>query len=382
MRKGRSNHDFQKLRRRIGKGQLGLTYPVPHTLSTGTPDVAALTSRAMSRPQGSDAERFTISASGYRKITIVSLALIVLIIVIGTGVRLTGSGLGCADWPNCEAGSGKFVEFSSTNQAIEQANRLLSGIGGVVAATIAVVGARRLRPYRRDLYWLSLGLVAGVFGNIPLGGITVLVDLHPAAVASHFVLGMILLTNATVLVWRASNPPGPTKAQVGSFELNLSRVAVLAASALMFTGPLVTGTAPHGGDGTARRFGFNVPDVARIHSLNMWVFLVAAVILLTRIATRSNASAAILRRGYAMLAAIVVQGAIGYTQYELGIPAWIVILHVIGAVSVVTTTVWFHMGLSAAEVAAVASTAESVEGDGDAVVASPVNGAIGSELGA
>ncbi|MGB3411895.1 MAG: COX15/CtaA family protein [Microthrixaceae bacterium] len=296
-------------------------------------------------PATTRADRFTISAADYRKITIVSLALIVVIIVVGTGVRLTGSGLGCADWPNCDSGSGKFVEFTSTSQSIEQANRLLSGIGGIVAAAIAVVGARRLRPYRRDLYWLSLGLVAGVFGNIPLGGITVLVDLHPAAVASHFVLGMILLTNATVLLWRASNPAGPRKAKVGSFELNLSRVAVLSAAALMFTGPLVTGTAPHGGDGTARRFGFNVPDVARIHSINMWIFLVASVILLTRMAMRST-DRAVMRRGYVMLVAIVVQGAIGYTQYELGIPAWIVILHVVGATTVVATTVWFHMGLS------------------------------------
>ncbi len=329
----------------------------------------------MSSPQDpatTRADRFTISAADYRKIAIVSLALIVVIIVVGTGVRLTGSGLGCADWPNCDAGSGKFVEFTSTSQSIEQANRLLSGIGGIVAATIAVVGARRLRPYRRDLFWLSLGLVAGVFGNIPLGGITVLVDLHPAAVASHFVLGMILLTNATVLLWRASNPPGPRRAKVGSFELNLSRVAVLSASALMFTGPLVTGTAPHGGDGTARRFGFNVPDVARIHSINMWIFLVTAVVLLTRMAMRST-DRDVMRRGYVMLVAIVAQGAIGYTQYELGIPAWIVILHVVGATTVVATTVWFHMGLSGAASVSDGSVAE------EAGSANPVQAPVAAE---
>ncbi|HTO01928.1 MAG TPA: COX15/CtaA family protein [Microthrixaceae bacterium] len=291
-------------------------------------------------------ERFTISARGYRSIAIISLALIAVIIVIGAAVRLTGSGLGCADWPNCEAGGGKFVEFGSTSQTIEQANRLLSGIGGIVAATIAVVGARRLRPYRRELYWLSLGLVAGVFGNIPLGGITVLLDLHPAAVASHFVLGMILLSNAVVLVWRASNPAGPREVTVGRVELNLSRIAVMSASALMLTGPLVTGSGPHAGDASARRFGFSVPDVARVHSINMWIFLVVAVILLTKMALSSPTPGA-MRRGYAMLAAIVVQGTIGYAQYEMGIPAWLVILHVAGAATVVSTTVWFHMGLSA-----------------------------------
>ena len=114
----------------------------------------------------------------------------------------------------------------------------------------------------------------------------------------------------------------------------------------MFTGPTVTGSGPHAGDAAAQRFDFFIPDVVRIHSINMWVFLAVVVVLLVRLA-RSGAPADIQRRGRRLLAMIVAQGAIGYTQYELGIPEWLVLLHIAGATAIVGLTVWFHLGLSA-----------------------------------
>jgi cytochrome c oxidase assembly protein subunit 15 len=114
----------------------------------------------------------------------------------------------------------------------------------------------------------------------------------------------------------------------------------------MFTGPVVTGSGPHAGDAKAERFYFFIPDVVRIHSINMWIFLAVVVVLLFRLA-RQGTPADIMRRGRRLLAMIVVQGAIGYTQYELGIPEWLVALHIAGATAVVGLTVWFHLGLSA-----------------------------------
>ena len=107
-----------------------------------------------------------------------ALAAICAIIVTGAAVRLTGSGLGCADWPACS--SSKFIDVSSRHAAIEQINRLFTGLVSL-AVIAAVLGSFRRVPRRRDLTWLSLGLVAGVIAQIGLGGVTVLVDLHPAA---------------------------------------------------------------------------------------------------------------------------------------------------------------------------------------------------------
>jgi heme a synthase len=295
-------------------------------------------------PAAPPAERFTISAGTYRVIVAVALALLCTIVVTGAAVRLSGSGLGCADWPNCSDKG--LVEFGNPNQTIEQVNRLFTGLVSL-SVIAAVLGSLRRRPYRRDLVWLSVGLVAGVVGQIVLGGITVLVGLNPIAVGGHFVLSMLLVTDAVVLLWRAGQGTGPRRLLVDRVDLDLSRLAVVGASLLMITGPAVTGTGPHAGDADAHRFPWFLPDVVRVHSVNMWLFLVVVAVLMFRLARR-GAPAGVLRRGSRLLVVIVVQGAIGYTQYELGIPPWLVLAHIAGATAVLSFTVWFHLGLSAA----------------------------------
>ncbi|MFZ4516948.1 MAG: COX15/CtaA family protein [Microthrixaceae bacterium] len=288
-------------------------------------------------------ERFTLTPGAYRVVVAVALALLAIIVVTGAAVRLTGSGLGCEDWPNCS--NEQFIAASNLNQAIEQVNRLFTGLVSL-SVIAAVLGSLRRRPYRRDLVWWSWGLVAGVVGQVVLGGITVLLSLNPYVVAAHFVLSQILVANAVILLWRNGRPPGPRAPVVDRADLVLSRVAVGFAALMMFTGPAVTGSGPHAGDERAERFGWFIPDVTRIHSINMWLFLATLVIVLVRLGRR-GAPAGVLRRGSALLVAIVAQGAIGYTQYELGIPAWLVAFHIAGATLVVGLTVWWHLGLSA-----------------------------------
>jgi cytochrome c oxidase assembly protein subunit 15 len=304
-------------------------------------------------------ERFTIAAATYRRVVVVALVLLAAIVVTGAAVRLTGSGMGCSDWPNCT--DERFIEASDANMAVEQVNRLFTGVVGV-GVIAAVLGSLRRRPYRRDLVWWSLGLVAGVIGQIVLGGITVLTHVHPAAVAGHFVLSMVLVTNAVILLWRAGTPAGPRRPVVTRNELLTSRILLAAGCLLMVTGPVVTGSGPHGGDEAAERFGFFIPDVVRIHSLNMWLFLSILVVLLVQL-HRRGAEPGVLVRGRRLLVAVVAQGAIGFLQYALGIPAWIVLLHILGATVVVGLTVWFHLGLSAP--ATVPSVAPVGAGSGD-----------------
>ena len=278
----------------------------------------------------------------YRRVAVIALLLLSAIVVTGAAVRLTGSGLGCSDWPNCEPG--QFIEIGNTNQAIEQLNRLFTGLVSLSVAA-AVLGAIRLRPRRPDLVKLSLGLVAGVLAQIVLGGITVLVDLHPVAVGGHFLLSMILVVNATVLVWRAGGPAGHAWAIVGATDVRLSSLAMLGgAIVLAITGPLLTGAGPHAGDSAAPRFGVAIPDAARTHSLSAWVFCALVVVVLVRL-RMAGAPAPVHTRGLVLLAVIVAQGAIGYTQYHLGIPAWLVLAHIVGATSIAIAATWFHLGL-------------------------------------
>lgn len=287
--------------------------------------------------------RFALTPEQYRKVTGFALALVAAIVVTGASVRLTESGLGCETWPNCS--SDALIEFGTPNQAIEQVNRLFTGLVSL-SVIAAVLGSAWRVPRRRDLTLWSWTLVAGVLGQIVLGGITVLVDLHPLAVGGHFVLSMILVACAVVLHHRAGEAPGPRHARVAPAAVALSWVSTVGAWALMFTGPLVTGSGPHAGDARAQRFGFSIPDVARVHSTNMWIFLIAVVALMT-VLVRTGAPRDVLRRAQLLLAVIVAQGAIGYAQYEWGIPAWLVLLHIAGATSVLATTTWLHLAMAA-----------------------------------
>ena len=218
-------------------------------------------------------DRWRLSPEAFRRLTLLAAVALAVIIVTGALVRLTGSGLGCPDWPECN--DTRFVDVSSTHGAIEQLNRLFTGVVAV-AVILAVLGALVRQPRRRDLTWLALGLVGGVVAQIVLGGITVLTDLHPVAVQAHFVLSIVILTDALVLHQRAGEAPGPYHPTVPTAARRHVLGAVALVGLAIVTGTVVTGTGPHGGDEEARRFGFAITTVARIHSVTVIVATVAA----------------------------------------------------------------------------------------------------------
>ena len=109
---------------------------------------------------------FRLSPEAYRRVTLFALISLVVIIVSGGAVRLTGSGLGCSEWPTCE--SGRVVAPLEYHAWIEFGNRLFTGLVSV-AVILAVLGSFVRVPRRRDLTWWSLGLVAGVLAQIVLG---------------------------------------------------------------------------------------------------------------------------------------------------------------------------------------------------------------------
>jgi len=73
-----------------------------------------------------------------------------------------------------------------------------------VAVVAAFVGSLLRTPRRRDLVWLSGGLVLGVVAQAVLGGIVVYTKLNPYVVQVHFVLSMVVLVDAVVLVHRST----------------------------------------------------------------------------------------------------------------------------------------------------------------------------------
>ncbi|MCU1500963.1 MAG: uncharacterized protein JWM12_317 [Ilumatobacteraceae bacterium] len=279
-----------------------------------------------------------ISPAEFRRICVVAFALLCVIVVTGAAVRLTGSGLGCNDWPRCN--DQELVDVGTKHAAIEQINRLFTGLVAVIVI-LAVLGALLRRPRRRDLTWLSLGLVFGVIGQVVLGGITVKVHLHPVAVQSHMLVSMALVANAVVLLVRAGQPDEGRRinAVVPRTRARVRWVVIWTGLAIV-AGTVVTGTGPHAGDETARRFDLAITTVTRIHGLVVWVAVAAAVLLIWHLRKLPHDRKVLDAPIYAWCIAAGVQGSIGYLQYWSGVPAGLVAVHVAGATTLWSVTVW------------------------------------------
>ncbi len=277
-----------------------------------------------------------ISAPRYRQISVGALISLSVIIVSGAAVRLTNSGLGCDDWPNCN--SERFVDVSSAHAAIEQVNRLFTGV--VVAAVIAAVLGSLIREgRRRDLVLISWMLVVGVVANAVLGAVTVWVDLHPYAVQGHLLLSMGLIAAGAVLVRRAGEPDNVARRKtVDAASRWLAGLLLIGTSVAIVTGTVVTGAGPHAGDEEAVRLGVDIASAARVHGVSVVVTISVALALALRARVGGPASA--LRPSLSIwLFTALLQAAVGYTQYFTGVPAILVGAHVAGATAVQLTTV-------------------------------------------
>lgn len=257
-----------------------------------------------------------------------ALGSLCVIIVTGALVRLTGSGLGCSDWPRCN--ENKFVDVSSGHTAIEQLNRLFTG---VVSATViaAVLLAHRLKPGRRDLVALAWGLVVGVLAQVVIGGMVVLTGLNPFANMAHFLVSMLLVGCGFALHRRAGSDETSRWWRVPPPDLRRAHVALSVLVPLaVVTGTVVTATGPHAGDEDAVRFGFELVVVARIHSASVIATLALVVFVAWRVRDRAVAD------GYrdalgSLLFVGLLQAAVGWTQYLTGVPVVLVAVHIVGA---------------------------------------------------
>jgi len=263
-----------------------------------------------------------------RGLTLANIATQAGIIVTGGAVRLTGSGLGCSTWPQCEPGSFTPVEFdaSSLHPFIEFGNRLLTFVLLVVAVAMAVAVWRT----RRELRWWGLVPALGVVGQAVLGGITVLVDLHPLVVAPHMLLSLVLVWYSVWFALRFRDARG----RVGG-TIAVERWASLGLLAvLMVLGALTTGAGPHSGDANAtERLALDPALIARAHAMAVWAFVALLAWIGWRIRRDHSAGDRdeSLRSWWVLVAVTMAQGLIGYVQYFTGLPELVVGLHLLGA---------------------------------------------------
>jgi cytochrome c oxidase assembly protein subunit 15 len=279
----------------------------------------------------------TVPPALSQRLNLLALALVALIVVTGGAVRLTGSGLGCSDWPACSVGH--LTPALHFHSWVEFGNRLVTVVI-VIAVAASFLGTVFRQPRRRDLVWLSGGLVAGVIAQAVLGGIVVYTKLNPYLVMVHFVATMILLVNAVVLVHRGSRDYS-----IGSGHLLVPRpllglhyglLAVL--SLVIAAGTATSGAGPHAGESSgqdvAKRIPIALRDMAELHS-SLALLLIGLTIGLVVGIHMADAPGRVQRASRVLLAVMVAQAAVGYTQYFTHLPALVVEVHMIGVTALV-----------------------------------------------
>jgi cytochrome c oxidase assembly protein subunit 15 len=300
---------------------------------------------------------YTVTPQQYAYTAYVALGALTLIVLSGAAVRLTGSGLGCPDWPRCY---GNAYPPLTTHAVIEFSNRMIT-VPVSLAAGAAWLFALRRRPYRRDLMWLGALLPLGVIGQAVLGGFTVRGALDYGWVMGHFALSMLILLAAAVLAWRAGEPSSgeeaasPSQTAAGRLHGRGSSAGELASdppdrrlilalrwlvalgALTIFAGTAATAAGPHAGGSPGQKInrlnfdGHGTMDfVIHRHGEIALIFGLAAVGIWW-MARRRDARPLVQRSLTVLCVLLALQGAVGLDQYETHLP---------------TELVWVHVGLA------------------------------------
>ena len=254
-----------------------------------------------------------------------SFVLNVVIIATGGTVRLTGSGLGCTDWPLCTPGSLVPTPEQSYHALIEFGNRTISG-PILVAALVVFVLSWRIRAARRDLLTLSVIVLGGVILQGFVGGVIVWLHLTANLVGFHYVMSLILVCVTAAYLARMYEAPGQRVSAVPKAFAVVTHITALVLAVTVIFGVLTTGAGPHSGDENVIRDGFDATLLSHVHA---WPGYVLAALLLIIVVWAARAH---LRPIVWLLVLTLVTGVqilIGVYQARNGLPPLAVGMHMV-----------------------------------------------------
>ena len=275
-------------------------------------------------------DRLEISPPRYAQVTAVALAALALIVLTGAGVRLTGSGLGCPDWPKCYGGT---VPPLETHAVIEYGNRLLTGFVGLAVIAASVLAFFR-QPYRWHLALFGALLPVGVVGQAILGGLVVKYHLAPGLVMSHYILSMMLLDAAFALAWCSRYEPWERRPSADRLGVWSVRALIPLGQLTILAGTIATASGPHAGAHEGQlvhRFTFEggqtLEWVVQRHAVLATVYGLAAIAVWFLL-RRPGGDRRAVKPLTAVLGLLALQGAVGGLQWALKLPSEIVWVHV------------------------------------------------------
>src|SRR5215218_6812607 len=292
--------------------------------------------------------RRTITPASYRYVAYAALTVCTLIVFTGAAVRLTGSGLGCPEWPRCEGT--RLTPELHTHGIIEFSNRVMTSVVAIPCLAAAILAWRR-RPFRRDLAVIAALLPLGVLGQAVMGGLTVIYGLAPGWVIAHFLLSMALLVVCVALVWRASFEPGERPRSSDRLSVWSVRLLAIPGFLTLSLGTIATAAGPHaGGEGTGDvvvRLDWRGADTLdwAIHQHGaLATFLGLAAVGVWFLARMRSADEQVRNALTAVCVLMACQGFVGATQYALELPAEIVWFHVVLAALTWLSLLWAVAG--------------------------------------
>jgi heme a synthase len=276
----------------------------------------------------------TVSARTFFRIALASCGALFLVITSGAFVRLTGSGLGCENWPQC--GDTPFPE-QGFHAWVEFGNRLVA-LGGILLTLVAWVASRWTPGLSRWGRMGALGAFLVAVAQIPMGGITIALDLHPLAVMTHFLLGLASFGLALVATIEAWSLRDGREAAVDPRWLRhgVTWIGLPVCIALVVTGAVATASGPHPGSSEdVERLGLGIVDTVYVHVRVAAAFGIGMLVLGWLLYRMRDRYPGLLHVWLGLLAVLVAQAILGEVQYRNALPWGLVLVHV-----VLATAIW------------------------------------------
>ncbi len=325
-----------------------------------------------------------------------ALVCVIVLVFAGAIVRVTGSGLGCPDWPTCW---GRIIPPTSVEQIdvdnldlekfkrhavrkgmdpdtitretvlesfnpvqtwIEFINRLTSLPLGLSVLLLALFSFRaaRHKGYVIGLSWLSL---ANVLVNAVMGAIVVRSGLQPGIITLHMALAFLLIAVLVTIIWLTR--PDTTGVAVAPDQRKKLLVVSLVFFACLFAEGLLGSQVREQTD----ELGLVAAELSReqwseeigatlifkVHRSFSWTLLITAALLLWWVLQSSLKHTREPRLIFALVIAMMIMGLI---LGHIGVIQFVQVLHV-GATAVLLAVTWhWIMRLWSAKAAATASS--------------------------
>ena len=265
----------------------------------------------------------------FRGLSVATAVVTYALVVLGGVVRVSGSGLGCPDWPLCH---GRLLPPLDLHAIIEYSHRTTTVLATTLMVVTAVIAWLWLRR-RRDVVTAATVALGLLVVQITLGAITVKLELPPIVVLVHLANAMALLGAVSVTAV-AALAPGSMSQATDTVSRRWAMAAAAGTYLLIVSGSLVVASGASGACsawplcGGGFSFAFDgSPAIQLLHRGIAGVIGLSIVIALLAVLARHRRQPAVRATVALTLAALAFQVAVGAAVVTLHLPAALRGLH-------------------------------------------------------